>query len=463
MADEPIVFAGLMPHAPILVPGVGGDRTGPVAATLAAMTATARRAVAARPDTVVVVSPHSPRRPGAFGLWQTPRLRGSLAEFGSPADAVDLPADADLTARLKEAAARAGVRLWSISSGLLDHGALVPLCYLRAAGWAGPTVVLSLDASGGGAREELGQALTAAAGALSRRVAFIASGDMSHRLTPTAPCGYHPEGKRFDDTFIALLRAGASDEIGEIEPRLQDIAAEDVVDSTIVAIAAAGSRTDGREVLSYEGPFGVGYGVAILFEPAPAGGAAAGAASTTALHRFADLPMVARRAVETELSDGPGPPPFEAAGELQARRGVFVTLRSHRGELRGCIGTLVPRKKDLIGETWSNAVSAAFHDYRFGPLPAAELSRTKFSVTILDVPQPVASPAELDPAKYGVIVTAADGRDGVLLPAIASVTTIDQQVAIARRKAGIAPGEAVTLRRFTARSFHEPGFVEGGD
>ena len=459
MTDDPIVFAGLMPHAPILVPGVGGERTGPVAATMAAMTATARRAVAARPDTLVLVSPHSPRRPGAFGLWQTPRLRGSLAEFGSPADAVDLPLDQALAERLRSEAAGAGVRLWAIAEEPLDHGALVPLCYLRAAGWNGPTVILSLDASGGGPLEQLGQAVAAAARRLSRRVAFIASGDMSHRLTPTAPCGYHPEGKHFDETFIALLRRGATDELSEIEPRLQDIAAEDVVDSTVVAVAAAGARTEGREVLSYEGPFGVGYGVAVLFAPT---GSAAGAAAPAGavLRRFADLPAVARRAVEAEFKEGPGSPPFQAAGDLQARRGVFVTLRSDRGELRGCIGTLAPRRKDLVAETWSNAVSAAFHDYRFGPLAAAELPRVKFSVTILDEPEEVASPAELDPAKFGVIVSAADGRDGVLLPGIASVTTVDQQIGIARRKAGIEPDEPVRLRRFAARSFHEPGFVE---
>jgi AMMECR1 domain-containing protein len=74
----------------------------------------------------------------------------------------------------------------------------------------------------------------------------------------------------------------------------------------------------------------------------------------------------------------------------------------------------------------------------------------------------VASPAELDPARYGVVVTAADGRAGVLLPGIAGISTVDQQMAIARRKAGIAPDEPVTLERFEARSFQEPGFVEEG-
>jgi aromatic ring-opening dioxygenase LigB subunit len=147
MEPEPIVFAGLMPHAPILVPGVGGVRLAEAASTARAMTAVAGRAVAARPETLVLISPHSPRRPGAFGLWRTRRLGGSLDRFGSPEDAVDLPLDRDFADRLEEDAKRAGLRTWEIPRGPLDHGAVVPLCYLRAAGWSGPTVILRNSAA----------------------------------------------------------------------------------------------------------------------------------------------------------------------------------------------------------------------------------------------------------------------------------------------------------------------------
>jgi AmmeMemoRadiSam system protein A len=231
-----------------------------------------------------------------------------------------------------------------------------------------------------------------------------------------------------------------------------------------VALAASHYRTDGHAVLSYEGPFGVGYGVAILFEPAaasPQGAATEGADKIAS--RFADLPAVARGAVEAEFRGGSKAAPYQAAGELTERHGVFVTMRTDQGELRGCRGSLQPVDGDLVQETWHNAVATAFHDYRFPPVQAAELPRLRFSVTVLGELEAVASPEALDPATYGVLVSAADGRKGVLLPAIAGIDSVEQQLAIARRKAGIAPDEGIGIQRFKARSFKEPYFVEEGD
>ena len=453
MNDGPIVFAGLMPHAPILVPGVGRERLAEARATATAMTMVAAHAVASRPETLVLISPHSPRRPGTFGIWQMPRLHGSLERFGSSQDRVDLPADPRYADRLADEADRRGLHTWRISREPLDHGALVPLCYLVKAGWNGPTVILSLNLPGEGGLAELGSAIVAAAAGLRRRIGVIASGDMSHRLTASAPGGFHPDAHRFDETFIALLRRGAAAELQRIDPELQEEAGEDVLDSTVVALAAADNRTDGHEVLSYEGPFGVGYGVAILFEPA--GSDVAAAAGPAVVSRYEDLPAVARCAMERELTGCGGPAPL-AGGILTERRAVFVTLRTSRGELRGCRGRLAPKAGDLVRETAECAVEAALHDYRFPPLTAGELADVSFSVTVLGELEPITSPAALDPALYGVVVTAADGRKGVLLPAIAGIDSVREQLAIAREKADIGAGEAVKLQRFQAHSYKEP-------
>ena len=457
MADDPIVFAGLMPHAPVLVPGVGGDRLADVAATVRAMATVARRAVATQPETLLLVSPHSPRRPGAFGLWRTSRLRGSLERFGSPEDRVDLPFDRTFADELETEAARRGLRTWHIADKSLDHGAVVPLCYLVAAGWKGPTLILGLNYPGESGLEELGQAIAAVAQGRRRRTTIIASGDMSHRLTPAAPSGFHPNGRRFDEALIALLRQGAYREIAQIDSELEESAAEDAADSTRIAVTAAGYRTECHEVLSYEGPFGVGYGVAVLFEQDGTRPTAPTAAKPdeNVLTHCADLPVVARRAVEAALGSGPKTPPFQATGELTGRHGVFVTLRTEKGKLRGCIGSLAPTEKDLVEETRRLAVAAAGHDYRFTPVTAAELPGMHFGVTVLGELEPVPSPAELNPAVYGVVVTAADGRKGVLLPDIAGIDSVAEQIAIARDKAGIGSDEPVELQRFRAVSFKE--------
>jgi AmmeMemoRadiSam system protein A len=219
-------------------------------------------------------------------------------------------------------------------------------------------------------------------------------------------------------------------------------------------------------VLSYEGPFGVGYGVAILFEREQPGSAEAAApqARGRRVSRVEELPAVARCAVEARLLGGPASPPFVALGELARPGAVFVTVRSETGELRGCRGVTEALGPDLVSETGHCAVAAAVHDGRFPPVTAAELPHMRFTVTVLGRLEAVAAPGDLDPAVYGVLVSAADGRRGVLLPAIEGVRSVAEQLAIVRRKAGIAEGEPVTIERFTARSFTEaPPGPAGGD
>lgn len=457
MTDGRIVFAGLMPHAPILVPGVGTEQHAEAVPTMDAMATVSIHAVANHPDTLVLISPHSPRQPGAFGIWRPTRLRGSLAKFGAPEAQVDVPIDQAFVERLEMEAAGCGIRTWRITDESLDHGATVPLFYLQSAGWKGPTVIVSLDHPGDGAPAKWGQAIAATAQRLSRRTAVIASGDMSHRLTRSAPCGYHPEAHRFDEAFISLLRNGAFHDVPAIDASLEELAAEDVAESTMVALAAADYRTEGHVVLSYQAPFGVGYGVAILFEPERTSQVTATPAEArhASVSRCSDLPAIARCAVVAEATDGPSTPPFGGTGELAERHGVFVTVRTDKGELRGCRGTLQPMEKDLVQETWRSAVAAAFHDHRFPPSQAVELPHMRFSVTVLGKLEPVKSLQELNPEVFGVLVSAGDGRKGVLLPDIGGIDSVEQQIAVARRKAGIGPDEKISIHRFTAISYEE--------
>lgn len=319
-------------------------------------------------------------------------------------------------------------------------------------------MIVGLNYPGEGGLDELGLAIAATARKLRRRTAIIASGDMSHRLTRSAPAGYDPDAHRFDETFVGLLRDGAFSGIRQIDPALRERAAEDVVDSTRVALAASGYRTPGHhEVVSYEGPFGVGYGVAILFETQQSERArpATRGLEGNIVSRFAELPAVARCAVEAKLQHGPEHPPFFARGEVVKRRAVFVTVRTDNGQLRGCRGVTTPLRQDLVWETWRSAVAAAFFDHRFPAVTAAELPHLRFTVTVLGPLEAVASPKELDPAIYGVLMSADDGRKGVLLPGIAGIDSVEEQLAAVRNKAGIADDEPVRLERFTTKSFKE--------
>jgi AmmeMemoRadiSam system protein A/AmmeMemoRadiSam system protein B len=445
-----------MPHAPILVPDVGGKRAGAAAASQQAMRAAAHCVMEHRPDAVVLISPHSPRRAGAFGIWSDDPLRGSFAQFNAPHAALTLPLDQPLAQAIATEMAARDLQTWAIHHSPLDHGALVPLWFLAEAGWAGPTVVLGLHDPGENGLSDMGAAIASAAHKLSRRIAVVASGDMSHRLTENAPCGFHPQAHLFDETFIRLVRAGDYHGIEMMDPDLRELAAEDAVDSTVIAAAAVDWKNTGHRVFHYEGPFGVGYGVATLF--AEKSGTAPTDSNRTGIEKTDGtvLPGLARSSVAVALHCASGTPPTPGNDYLHLDRGVFVTICHRDGALRGCVGTIAPTCANLVEETWCNARQAAFHDRRFSSVTAEELADLRFEVSVLHPPEKVSSERELDPQRYGVIVSAHDGRRGLLLPAIEEIQTTEEQLRIAREKGWIGPDEPVTLQRFEVDHFEEP-------
>lgn len=132
---------------------------------------------------------------------------------------------------------------------------------------------------------------------------------------------------------------------------------------------------------------------------------------------------------------------------LEQRAGVFVSIKTKEGDLRGCIGTIAPCTENIASEIVNNAISAGVHDPRFYPIGVKELSDLIYSVDVLKEPESISSKNQLDVKRYGVIVRKGR-RTGLLLPNLEGVDTPEEQVAIALRKAGISPGEEYTLERF---------------
>ncbi len=139
--------------------------------------------------------------------------------------------------------------------------------------------------------------------------------------------------------------------------------------------------------------------------------------------------------------------------DYQVRSGVFVSLKK-KGELRGCVGTIEPVRQNLAEEIAANAVSAAVRDPRFPPVSKEELSELSISVDILCPMERIRSEKELDPKNYGVLVRSGLSS-GLLLPDIKGIDTVDEQINIARRKAGIPPGKPVELYRFKVTRYEE--------
>ena len=452
-----VVCAVLMPHAPILISEVGGRKGSAAVASCRAMRAAALCVTSHSPATLVVISPHSPVRSGAFGVWAEDPIEGTFALFNAPHAGVRLALDHPLARAIKSEASARDLQTWQIRGYPLDHGALVPLWFLDEVGWDGPVVVIGLSDTDAEGLEAMGHAIAAAARAVSRRIAIIASGDMSHCLSSDAPCGFHPRARQFDDAFLRLVGVGEYRKIESIDPVLRGLAAEDAADSTLVAAAAVNWENAGHRVLNYEGPFGVGYGVAVLYEESHFSSPdIRNLVTSSGEKNGATLPGVARRSVESALccNHEDGPPPALGA-YLQSRRGVFVTIWQRDGSLRGCVGTIDPCAPNIVSETWRNARLAAFRDARFSPVTPGELVGLRFEVSVLHDLEPAASQAELDPSCYGVVVSAPDGRRGVLLPGIPGIRTAEEQVRIAKEKGEIAPNEAVAMQRFQVDHFEE--------
>ncbi len=160
-------------------------------------------------------------------------------------------------------------------------------------------------------------------------------------------------------------------------------------------------------------------------------------------------PALARKAIEEYLLRGTVlETPEQLPEEFKKTAGVFVSLKKH-GQLRGCIGTFLPTKKNLHEEIVRNAIAAATEDPRFPKVHPSELPDITLSVDILSEPEKVNSLSELDPQRYGVIV-AKGLRRGLLLPALEGVNSVEEQLRITKIKAGIDPNDTdVEIFRFT--------------
>lgn len=270
MAGSGTPFAAvLMCHAPIVIPAIGGTRGAECRASTEAMAQAAGIASDCGAETLVLLSPHLPRHPKAFGVVMAPSVQGDFGPFGRPELGCRFSSDAAAGAAVTRAAERAGLEITPTTTVQgLDHGALVPLWFLREAGFKGRVVVFGFPwHSSAEANHAFGRALRKAMGSLERPWALVASGDMSHALKPGAPSGFHLRAQAFDQAVVEAVGRGDWAALDALPADLRRVAAEDVLDSLQCAAGVLEGEDMVPRVLSYEGPFGVGYLIAALKEP----------------------------------------------------------------------------------------------------------------------------------------------------------------------------------------------------
>lgn len=460
-----VVFGGVCPHPPIMVPEVGQGREQEISATRAAMLELAQRVKDSGAGALVMITPHGPVFRDGIGMPVSASLRGSLSRFGAPGVVCEAKIEKTLAKEIKVRALDFNVPVVEVDEQAgrrydldlsLDHGVLVPLYFLRQAGVDLPLVVAAMGMLPYQLLYAFGAAVAGAARKLNLKVAVLASGDLSHRLTPDAPAGYDEKGRVFDAALVQMLKGPDVAGIMDIDRNLVNHAGECGLRPIIMMLGALDGYAVQADVLSYEGPFGVGYMVAALkpLEPDPAKNLLDGIVGGHRLKkerqraRESYLVRLARESLEKHLRGEKNPgPPAGAPPELSGRRaGVFVSLKK-AGQLRGCIGTILPRQESVLQEVITSAISAGTRDPRFYPVRPEELDELDISVDVLGEPEEVAGPAELDPHRYGVIVQSGS-RSGVLLPNLEGIDTVEEQLAVVRQKAGLGPEEPVQLYRF---------------
>jgi MEMO1 family protein len=431
------VFSGIAPHPPIMVPEVGRESIAGVVDSIEAMSELTKRLIESGAESVILISPHAPLEVDSFVAYEGPEVSGDFSHFNAPGTHFTTPIDEELLAAIKDAAASEHYEVSTLPEHDLDHGTAVPLYFLLRNGWSGKVVTLGYSFLSNHDHLRFGSCVRKAVDQVGRRVAFIASGDLSHRLKPQAPAGYNPNAHVFDEQVVEALRSNDPQKIIDIDFNLRRLAGECGYRSMLVAIGASAELPLSCEVLSYEAPFGVGYLVAQITNQV-------------------SLPALAREAVETYVRSGQIlHPPASIDEFLSTRAPCFVSLKTLNGELRGCIGTIEPSRDTLAHEIIANAISAANNDPRFEPVRAEELSNLRYSVDVLFPPEETRM-EDLDPSVFGVIVEDESGmRRGLLLPDIPGIDNAEQQVEIAARKAGIRRDDPVRLYRFRVERYRE--------
>ncbi len=453
-----VTAAIMVPHPPLIVPEIGRGEEKKIQDTINAYKEAARQLSLFMPETIVLISPHQIMYQDYFHISPGKGAKGDFRKFGAPDVKMEVSYDTEFVEELcKEANKR------KLSAGTLgerdkrlDHGTMVPLYFVNHFWKEYKLVRIGLSGLPIEKHYELGQCIRKAAEILERRVVIIGSGDLSHRLKDDGPYGYREEGPKYDERIMDVMARAAFGELLEFPEDFCEKAGECGHRSFTMMAGALDETEVLPERLSYEGPFGVGYGICtykVIGENRERNFLMRHEEKRKEqmeLQRSGEDAYVrlARRTIEEFTRTGKRPEiPVNLPEEMYRKKaGVFVSVKED-GRLRGCIGTIRAACASIAEEIVENGISAASRDPRFSPIEPWELERLSISVDVLGETEKIDSPQELDVKRYGVIVTKGHKR-GLLLPNLEGVDTVEEQIAIAKRKAGIGESEKVELERF---------------
>ena len=454
----PLLGTFIVPHPPLIIPDIGKGQEHQIEATVHAFRRVGQQVAAFRPETVIFITPHNVMYADYLHMSPGSGAEGDFASFGADEVHMKKQYDEALVNEITHIASQRHIPAGTMGARnpSLDHGVLVPLYFIEQVYHTYQIVRISIAGLSPLTHYRFGQCIADAVARLDKRVVLIASGDLSHKLLPDGPYGYSPEGPAFDKQITQAMADADFMKFLTFEESFTDAAAECGLRGFIIMAGALDGLAVESHLLSYEGPFGVGYGVGsfriIKKDNARRIGDMYQENLTRHLRQIKDgedaYVLLARLTVEAFVRNGkmPNRPPNLPKEMTENAAGVFVSLKEE-GRLRGCIGTITATEACIADEIMRNAVQAAAEDPRFDPVTEDELDLLVYSVDVLGKAETVSSVAELDAKRYGVIVTLGSRR-GLLLPNLDGVNTPDEQIAIALQKAGIGTYENYSIDRF---------------
>lgn len=459
-----IIGRYILPHPPVLIPEIGKEQAKTAHQTAAAFQTVAEEIAEKKPDTIIITSPHAQFFRDYFFISDQPRISGDMSQFGKKNILLGFDNHVKLAQNIAENAAAKGIPAGSMEHKALlrqnmdydlDHGIIVPMYFICRQYHDFRLVPIALSGRSNTDHYRLGMAIAEAVQNNDCRAVLIASGDLSHKQKEDGPYGFTAEGPHFDEIIENLLVQGDAPGILNIDNYLAEKAAQCGLYSFDILLGTLEGNAFTTEVLSHEAPFGVGYMAAKIHqgETAPSALKQYNEICNAALSRLVEgkerFPQrLARQALRYYLETGQEmePPQDTPQTWLNRRGGVFVCFKN-RSDLRGCIGTLGATHPTLAEEIINNAISAGTKDPRFPKIHRGELKELSVTVDILGPLENIDSEKDLDPHRYGVVVSAGSKR-GVLLPNLEDINTVEMQIRVAKHKAGIHRFRPVTLQRF---------------
>ena len=454
----PIIASFMVPHPPMIVPEVGRGSENQIENTIKAYEKVADEIAALRPETIIISSPHSVMYSDYFHISPGTHASGSFSDFGAPQVSFDVDYDEELVKLICTRAEASHFPAGTLGEKRpeLDHGTMVPLWFIMKKYKDFKLVRTGLSGYDLLKHYEYGMMIKNAVESLARKVVFVASGDLSHKLQDYGPYGFAEEGPVYDKRIMEVCSNAHFGELFDFDENFCEKAAECGHKSFVIMAGTLNGKAVEAIQYSHEDITGVGYGICSFIPKGDDDG-----------RHFLNAKL---KQVETELQEKrqnsdayvklarASAEYFVKNGEVMAlpddmppellniRAGAFVSVHKF-GALRGCIGTIAATQDNLALEIIENAVSAVSKDPRFQPVTEDELKYLDINVDVLGEAEPIKSEDELNVKKYGVIVQSGYKR-GLLLPDLDGVDTVEQQVSIARRKGGIAPDEKINLFRF---------------